>query len=196
MTDTQPQHDLVDGKRFVEIQVDQLAFAPWNYKLDDEAKLAKLVNNIKVNGQVENLIVRVLPTGFYEVVNGNHRLEAFRRLGVEKVVCYNLGTVSDVAARRLAIETNETRFLADDLKLAMMISEIQTEVDADDLLETMPYTDAQLKALTAQLDVDWKQIAEDLKTQKDSEGDDKDEDDAEPHLCKCPECGAVFDSKR
>lgn len=182
---------LVDVKRFIEIPIDQLAFAPWNYKLDDEVKLGKLINNLKVNGQVENLIVRVLPTGFYEVVNGNHRLEAFQRMKIGSAVCYNLGVVSDVAARRLAIETNETRFEADDTKLAQMIREIQSEVDLEDLMQTLPYTDAQLAELTQRLDVDWRKIANELNAEQ-AAADEKEKED-QSRVCKCPECGHMFE---
>ncbi|GAB1371190.1 hypothetical protein MASR1M45_12520 [Candidatus Kapaibacterium sp.] len=50
--------------------------ASWNYKEEDEFTTNKLVNNMKKNGQIENIHVRKLQTGYYEVVNGNHRLDA------------------------------------------------------------------------------------------------------------------------
>lgn len=196
MTDTPQeggtQKRIVDKDRFVEIGLDQLAFAPWNYKLDDDVKLGKLINNIKVNGQVENLIVRQLPTGFFEVVNGNHRLEAFRRMGVDRAVCYDLGVVSDVAARRLAIETNETRFEADAMKLADMIRAIEVEVGTEDLLTTMPYTEAQLKELMHGLDVDWEKISADLERDKQAKGGDGGTEQG-AELCTCPSCGYEFE---
>jgi ParB-like chromosome segregation protein Spo0J len=61
---------------FVDIPLDLLVPADWNYKTDDEYRQEKLKNNIKRNGQVENIIVRLLSTGFYEIVNGNHRYQA------------------------------------------------------------------------------------------------------------------------
>ena len=179
---------LVRLDKFVELPLDQLALAPWNYKLDDEEKVAKLINNVKLNGQVENLIVRELATGFFEVVNGNHRLDAFRRMGMTTAVCFNLGSISDVAARRIAIETNETKFAVDDLKLAALLKDIRTEVSLDDLVATMPYTEVDLKRFDEMLGTDWQAIA--AQTQAGRGGGSG---DGQPELCTCPKCGHEFD---
>ena len=62
------------------MEVSKLIKADWNYKTDDEKKLKDLQENFKRNGQVENIIVRELSKGKYEVVNGNHRLDALKNL--------------------------------------------------------------------------------------------------------------------
>ena len=79
------------NKGWLEIDINELVKADWNYKTDDEFKLKKLQENIKRNGQIENIIIRELDTGFFEIVNGNHRYEALLSLKQEKVMCYNLG---------------------------------------------------------------------------------------------------------
>jgi len=134
-------------KGWGKIALDKLVLAEWNYKTDDEALQEKLQNNLKRNGQVENIIVRELDTGYFEVVNGNHRLKAFKTLNWEEVMVFNLGQVSDSAARRLAIETNETKFKSDPLQLADLLKEIsQSEPD---FIDTAPYSQAELDQFLA-----------------------------------------------
>jgi hypothetical protein len=142
---------------FIEIPTEQLVKADWNYKTEDKKKQEKLKENIKRNGQIENIIVRLLDTGFYEVVNGNHRLDVLKDLKQKKVYCYNFGKISDVKAQKVAIETNETKFDTDNLKLAELLSEIGKEFDVDELVKTMPYSKQELENFEQLLEFDWEQ---------------------------------------
>ena len=65
---------------FIEVPIDKLVKADWNYKTEDDKKQEKLKENIKRNGQIENILIRELDTGYYEVVNGNHRLSVLKEL--------------------------------------------------------------------------------------------------------------------
>lgn len=129
-------------KGFQSVTIDRLVKADWNYKEDNEVLLEKLVNNIKRNGQIENIIIRELDTGFLEVVNGNHRLDALKVIGAEEVYCFNLGTISESQAKRIAVETNETRFNSNQDNLASILLELVDDFDIDDLLETMPFDES------------------------------------------------------
>jgi ParB-like chromosome segregation protein Spo0J len=177
---------LVRRDRFVELPVERLALAPWNYKLDDDEKVGKLINNVKLNGQVENLIVRELPTGYFEVVNGNHRLIAFLKMGLTSAVCYNVGPMGDTAAYRLAIETNETKFDVDEVKLAGLIKDILTEVDEGALLATMPFSQHQLDYLKQEADVNWEGVKKELEDERDKRRQGK------GGVCQCPQCHLQF----
>lgn len=148
-------------KNFIEIPITELVKADWNYKKDDEDKREKLKNNIKRNGQIENIIVRRLDSGFYEVVNGNHRFDALKDLNVETAICYDLGKISQQQAIRIAIETNETKFESDHLLLAERIQEIIEEFSIDDLIDTMPYSEQELNNYSELLDFDWSQFEKD-----------------------------------
>lgn len=129
---------------FMSIPLDKMVKADWNYKNEHKELSEKLVANIKRNGQIENLLVRELDTGFYEVVNGNHRYDALKVLGWESAIVYNLGKISLPNAQRIAIETNETKFGTDVMKLSELIGEIAEAFDRDDLLATMPYSGKEL----------------------------------------------------
>jgi len=141
--------------KFMEIPVDKLVEAKWNYKKEDSRLMDKLKNNIKKNGQIENIIVRELEDDTYEVVNGNHRLMALRDLLFTVVVCYNLGKISDAQAKRIAIETNETKFLADKVKLSEIIALLSDNYNINDLSSTLPYKKEDIEELTNLLKWDW-----------------------------------------
>lgn len=160
--------------RYKAVPIDKLVKAAWNYKTDDPALLEKLKANIKRNGQVENLLVRQLPTGFYEVVNGNHRYDALVQLEATEAVVFDLGTISDAQARRIAVETNETKFDTDNIRLAELIKEIRVEFDADELAESMPYSEEELENFTKLLEFDWGQYGSSA-----ADGDDTPPDSGE-----------------
>ncbi|QLH52749.1 MAG: hypothetical protein CH6_0035 [Candidatus Kapaibacterium sp.] len=125
------------------IPIDLLVPADWNYKADDEFMSQQLLNNIKRNGQIVTCQVRKLTSGFYEVVDGNHRLIALKKLGYEYVIVYDHGEISLSQAQRLAIETNETKFNADPTKLANLFKDLSLDFPDFDLFETLPFTPEQ-----------------------------------------------------
>jgi len=137
---------------FKEIELNKIIKAEWNYKEDNEELRSKLKSNIIRNGFIESVIVRELEEDSYEMVNGNHRLDVLNELNYDKVMCYNLGNITENQAKRIAIETNETRFKSDKNKLVDIISELQKEFDTDELLETMPYSSEQLNNLDSLID--------------------------------------------
>ena len=146
---------LADIGKYVLVDLDRLVEASWNYKTDDEELSVKLAANLKRNGQIENIIVRELKTGAYEVVNGNHRFKAMQKLGATKMVACNMGKISDASAQRIAIETNETRYKSDTLKLSELIAGLSKEFSYEQLVETMPYSLEDMKIMTGLTDFSW-----------------------------------------
>ena len=138
-------------KNYIEIPIEKLIKADWNYKMDNDELKEKLKKNIMRNGQIENIIVRELDTGYFEIVNGNHRFDALSELEFKKIVAYNLGEISLPHAQRIAVETNETRFATDNDKLSALLKEINLEFDIDDLRDTIPFDTEELSNL---LDLD------------------------------------------
>lgn len=151
--------------RWVKMPIEKLVKADWNYKDDDPDKAAKLAANIKRNGQVENLMIRELPTGFYEVLNGNHRLDVFTELEMDTAICFNFGKISLAHAQRLAIELNETRFPSNNLRLGQLIKEMGVgagaEFSLEEMAETMPFTGDELRSLVDLVDFDWSRYDKD-----------------------------------
>lgn len=185
--------------KYVEINIENLTLAPWNYKTDDDRLQAKLVANMKRNGQVENLIVREMDGGVYEVINGNHRLKAMLELGYENVVCCNLGKISDAKAKRIAVETNETKFGTDSIKLAQTIRDMGDEFEVEDLLESLPFQKSELENFDGLLNFDWDAFSTDPGAIPDEEGSHPDDSDPEKTSVEtkrkvtCPHCGKSFE---
>ena len=143
---------------WTDIEIKHLVKADWNYKEEDEQKSADLLENFKRNGQIENLMIRELKTGYYEVVNGNHRLDVMKILKYEKAHVYNFGEITIAQAQRIAIETNETKFGVDTTKLGGVIKELLGEFDLQDLTKTLPYTQQEIENMEKLTDFDWNQF--------------------------------------
>jgi hypothetical protein len=140
-------------EKYIELETSKLKKAKWNYKTDNPKLLEKLKANIQRNGQIENILVREIKDG-YEVVNGNHRLDALKQLGFKNVVAYNLGKITQASAMRVAIETNETKFDSDPLKVAETLNTILQEFDLDDSSLTMPFDKTELEEAKRMLNKD------------------------------------------
>lgn len=151
--------EIPEAGSFGYVDISKLVKADWNYKEEDPEKSEKLKANIKRIGQIENVIIRELETGFLEVVNGNHRYDVLKDLNHKKVFVYNCGSISLPAAQRIAVETNETRFATDNLKLAGLIKEIRMEYPSIELEKTMPYTMADIDGFEKLLDFNWNQYS-------------------------------------
>jgi hypothetical protein len=143
-------------EKYIEIPIAQLIKADWNYKDDDLEKAQVLKRQIIKNGQLENLIVREMGNGIFEVINGNHRLDTFRELGYKAAVCFNHGQISKAQAVRLAVETNETTFQADEMKLARAIQNLKTTFD--DIEQTMPFSQERFEAMERSVNANWGDI--------------------------------------
>jgi hypothetical protein len=145
-------------ERIIWIPFTQLRKAEWNYKLDEEIKQRKLVEQIRKNGILETSLVRELPEGLYEIVDGNHRFDVYQELAIRSVPCFTLGAIGLNDAKRIAIEKNETRFAADPIKLGGLFKDISTEFLPPDLEITMPYSEQEIGSMTELLDFDWNQF--------------------------------------
>lgn len=146
--------------KFQIIKASKLVKAEWNYKTNNDELLTKLVENFKRIGQVENIIVRELDTGYYEVVNGNHRLQAIDVLGEKEVMCYNLGKISNNSAKKIAIATNETKFATDTVKLSEILHELTEELSVEQLETFLPYSQQEIEDMLKLKDFDWNSFDE------------------------------------
>jgi hypothetical protein len=146
---------LVDFTKFKVLEVEKLCKAEWNYKHENDFLTEKLQANFERNGQMENILVRELEDGTYEVVNGNHRYDVLQKLGVSQVVAYDLGKISKEEAMRIAIETNETKFQVDQIKLGEVIAEVAKEFTQDDLVTSLPFSPQEIENFVNIQEFDW-----------------------------------------
>lgn len=163
----------INFQNYQEVEIKNIIKAEWNYKEDDHEKAEKLLNNIQENGQLENIIVRELGDGRLECVNGNHRLDVFKELGYEKVIVCNLGSISLKKAQKIAIQTNETKFENNSLKLAETISNITEEFSIEEMVSTMPYTQEDIDNFRSIADFDFNDYAGNVPASVETQSEDK-----------------------
>jgi len=144
--------------KIIWVPFEKLRKAEWNYKLDEPEKEAKLLEQIKRNGILETSLVRELPKGLYEVVDGNHRYDVYKEMNVGSVPCFTLGKIGLNEAKRIAIEKNETRFASDPLKLSMLFKDISLDFKPAELSATMPYSEEEVMSMIKLIDFDWGQF--------------------------------------
>jgi len=131
-----------------EIPLHKLNEAPWNPNQMDESMLARLERSIKRYGIVENLVVRPLPNGEYEVLAGNWRLKVLSDLDVDMVPCVVV-EMDDANARLLAQALNNIQG-EDDLGLrAELLRQVLDTIPQEEVLSVLPDTAESLTALSS-----------------------------------------------
>jgi hypothetical protein len=167
--------EFVKPENYKYIPIEDIVVEGWNYKKKDDKLQTKLENNIKKNGQIENLLVRNLGNGKYGLVNGHHRLDALISLGIDQAFIYDLGEISLELAKRIGIETNETKFESDNIALAEILSDLSTEFGKLELETTLPFSETDLENFDNLLSFNWE---DDSKPDTD---DDEEEIDGDGH---------------
>lgn len=136
--------------------VNQLHPNPWNPNRMNDRQYAAAKESIEAYGFIDPITVRAHPelSGEYQVIDGEHRWKAAQELGIDTVPIV-LITVTDQQAKKLTIILNETRGNADTIDLAQLLDNLSTELDPDELLRGLPYSQAELDELIAMGSFDW-----------------------------------------
>lgn len=143
----------------------------YNYNVQKGATFAKLVASLREFGFVQPVVVREDGDG-YEIVNGEHRYRAAIELKLQSIPIINLGAVTDVRAKQLAVILNELGGSPDEVRLADLLRDISAEVTIDDLQRVMPFSDKELEMYLSTIDFSFVNLpAEDSGT-RDLDADD------------------------
>ena len=134
--------------KVTELSLDQLKEAPWNPNQMDEAMFQKLRESLTRYGLVQNLVVRPVEEGCYEVLSGNQRLQALRELQRSPVPCVVVD-LDDAHARLLSQALNRIAG-SDDLGLrAELLQSVLEELPQSEVLKLLPETVAGLQAFAS-----------------------------------------------
>src|ERR1035441_3462153 len=76
---------------------------PWNPNVQPDAIYKKLVQSIKEQGFIGSILVRTLPDGNYQILDGEHRYKACRELGKDSIKVEDMGIIDDDLAKQLTI---------------------------------------------------------------------------------------------
>ena len=133
--------------KVVELPIEHLRTAPWNANVMDEGGQARLKASLKRYGLVQNLVVRKLPDGTYEVLSGNQRLKGLRDGGTVSAPCVVV-KLSDADARLLSQALNRIGG-EDDLGLrAQLLRSIVGTLSQREVLSLLPETPRALEAIS------------------------------------------------
>ncbi len=130
------------------LRLEQLQDAPWNPNRMDDVTLKRLVESMTRFGMVQNLVVRPIGKGQYEVLSGNQRLQVLRKLGYAEAPCVVV-EVDEAHVRLLAQALNRIQG-EDDLGLkAELVREILDSLAKEEVLALLPETAESLQALSS-----------------------------------------------
>lgn len=133
------------------VSVKRLKRNPWNYNEMDEVGMEKLKATMRLDGFIDDIIVREIDDPGdkvdYEIIDGEHRWFAAKELGMAKVPIKNLGKIDDIKAKALTIKLNELKGRPDTERMALIVDEIIRSTD-DDLINTMPFDDEEMSELS------------------------------------------------
>ncbi len=130
------------------LDLEQLQEACWNANRMDDVALGRLRASVTRYGMVQNLVVRPLGEGRYEVLSANQRLRVLGELGYAEAPCLVV-EVDDAHARLLAQALNRIQG-EDDLGLkAELVREILESIPKEEVLNLLPETTESLQALSS-----------------------------------------------
>jgi ParB family chromosome partitioning protein len=120
-----------NGGEIHDVDINAIDPNPYQPRVDfDDAEIAGLAESIKNQGLLQPIVLRQAG-GRYEIISGERRFRAFRRLQRETVPCYVRGQVSDSEMLELALVENIQR---------EELNEIETSLAYKKLLEQCGYT--------------------------------------------------------
>ena len=132
--------------KITNIPVDLLRQPQWNPNQMDDGNRAKLGRSIDRYGLVQNLVVRHMEDGTYEMLAGNQRLQVLSRSGINEVPCVVV-ELGDGEARLLCQALNRVHG-EDDLGLrAELLRQVLEELPEEEVLGILPDTKLGLEAL-------------------------------------------------
>ena len=143
--------------RMADILVSQLVPNPWNPNVMTEEDLQKEMASISEFGFVDPMTVRWMGSeDVYQIIDGEHRWKAAKRLGLESVPCIILEATDEVA-EQLTIVLNDLRGRPNEEKLAALVRDLSTRRSMLDLEKVLPYKRERLAEMIAErkADFDW-----------------------------------------
>lgn len=144
--------------KVAEIDPRILSNNPWNPNVVDPINLEKLKNSLKVDGQQKAVLIRTLPDGEKQILDGQHRVSAAISLDWEKVWCVDLGEIDDGAAKKHTLIGNSRYGNNDPLLMANLLSD-EDIGSASDLIATLPFDESTLTSYFEHATINLDEIA-------------------------------------
>lgn len=129
----------------------ELSPNPWNTNhLTPEAEL-RLENAIARHGFFRPVIVRELADGALQLIGGEHRAAAAKRLGLVEIPVVNLGRIDEARAKEIGVLDNGRYGHDDAAALGRLLEELG---DPAELASFMPFDMGELEAMSKMTQID------------------------------------------
>ena len=81
----------------------------------------------------------------FDVVDGKKRVILLNELGIKKVLCCNLGKISDAEAELITLEINQNRFDFDVIKVAESFNRICKSIPIHKITKTLAWKEEEIE---------------------------------------------------
>lgn len=139
------------------ISVKKIKANPWNPNEQTEFIFEKERASIRKFGFLMPILVRKVKAT-YEIIDGEHRFRAAVEEGFKEIPCNVLEKITDNHAKQLTIILNETRGEARRDKLGELLKDLEGSVGLEELLQTLPFSQSEIRNLTDSIQIDWTKI--------------------------------------
>lgn len=119
----------------------------WNPNEETDFMQEKLSNSLERFGQVAEVLVRRLPSGDFEIIDGEHRWRQMAKAGATEILVNVLEDVTDDEAKMLTMVANELHGNRNPVRLAKILRDLEKESDWKEILALMPYNSIELTNL-------------------------------------------------
>lgn len=133
---------------------------PWNPNVVDPINMDKLRTSLSEDGLQKAILIRTLPDGSKQILDGQHRVAAAVSLGWAEVACIDLGEIPDETAKKHTLIGNARYGDDDPLLMANLLSD--QSLTAENLLATLPFDEATLTSYFEHSRLDLDALAEEL----------------------------------
>ena len=140
---------------YAEVRTATLHPNPWNTNHVGPENEIKLEESIKRHGFTKPIVVRTLEDGTLEILGGEHRWRAAKKLGYENVPVVNLGKIDDKQAKEIGLIDNGRYGEDDPLQLAALLKDLG---NLEDIQAVLPYSENDLSAIFASTAIDLSEL--------------------------------------
>jgi len=120
----------------------------WNSNVVSPENERKLERAIERFGFFKPVVVREVD-GVLEIIGGEHRWGAAKRLGMKEIPAVNLGPIDDKTAKEISIADN-ARYGADD---SVLLAQLFEEIGLEDVQNFLPYSEVDTRELFSATDI-------------------------------------------
>lgn len=136
--------------KITEVNIDNLKASTFNPNIVSPSNEKKLEESLKRFGFFRPILARELEDGSLEIVGGEHRVDAAKKLGYKTVPTINLGKITEKRAKELMITDNARYGLDDTLQLAQLLESLGAD---EDIASFMPYDDKDLENIFSSVNI-------------------------------------------